>query len=728
MSIIEILDEVYDENTLSSQQIEAGERIINYFENDSEIRWIVLLAQMQSGKTETYLFVCCELIRRRMVDNIVIFSGNAETDLRDQLKIEAYDDYELAKKYNKIPKFFNKYNIYLEETIKLTTRTRMPVINNIKSNIHVLWGTDLNKHNKIYQNTLFLWEESHYAQTIHQCPDKFLKKVGIEADGDVDLLREKNNYVLSISATPFSEISDVCHQHQNKKIVYMRPGVGYTSVKDIKDSGRLKPFRSLEFCELRNALLAKQESPKFALIRVSNKTEEIVKRIAMECNWDIVNYDSVSETDVRLLGQYTWNNMKNAPEKNTVILLRGKCRMGKNLEKSHILFVMETSSSSNTDTILQGLLGRVCGYSDGSNRIDVYLHQKIINSGEIQRYIELIDGLKNNNNCNTIPSKACNILKKNAKSTTKTPIIPILVTISTDFSKESDIKKEVRENICKSDFNFGKTDPEQFKEIRDRFIEENRFKELNKGTGKKNPKNEIVVHHVTKDLDKHDNNGEPKKNQNTIKKWQIVSKKFQKIRDTTDETPEALWTTGTDEELNDGTKLEAGRIIHIFYYEKDNEEYDIKAGSAYIYGVTEASNMNYVISKKIPKTTGREVFATRYENGDEKIQNGAYCIKLPFETVNNISIMKKYILKFIELSIEYSDSRSVYSQWDDNQKEWKGIMMKKNVVKSLKSGGIIYNEAIQLGFRIVLSEPKKVKKYDNIYRYSSISWVSVNSL
>ena len=60
MSTITIIEEVYDSLVLSSQQIDAGMQIIRCFmEEDQGIRWAILLAQMQSGNTETYLFVCC---------------------------------------------------------------------------------------------------------------------------------------------------------------------------------------------------------------------------------------------------------------------------------------------------------------------------------------------------------------------------------------------------------------------------------------------------------------------------------------------------------------------------------------------------------------------------------------------------------------------------------------------------------------------------------------------
>ena len=104
-----------EEQGLSNEQIAAGLEIINCFwEKPTNLRWVILFAQMQSGKTETYLFICCELIRLKVVENVVIFSGNAETDLRDQLKMEAFENADLGKKYGKTPKFYGKYRIYLE--------------------------------------------------------------------------------------------------------------------------------------------------------------------------------------------------------------------------------------------------------------------------------------------------------------------------------------------------------------------------------------------------------------------------------------------------------------------------------------------------------------------------------------------------------------------------------------------------------------------------------------
>ena len=58
------------------------EEILVHFQKQA---WGMLLAQMQTGKTNTFLLTACEMLRTGKVERVIIFSGNQETDLRDQL-------------------------------------------------------------------------------------------------------------------------------------------------------------------------------------------------------------------------------------------------------------------------------------------------------------------------------------------------------------------------------------------------------------------------------------------------------------------------------------------------------------------------------------------------------------------------------------------------------------------------------------------------------------------
>jgi hypothetical protein len=118
--------------------------------------------------------------------------------------------------------------------------------------------------------------------------------------------------------------------------------------------------------------------------------------------------------------------------------------MGKNVEKKHVLFVMETAKTSRTDTVLQGLLGRVCGYSEGSDEIVVFLHKKIVTSDEIDRYITMVDELETTGEIVTTPLRANNLAEKKVKKTD--PIIPMKITRDRTISTTND-RSRILEDI-----------------------------------------------------------------------------------------------------------------------------------------------------------------------------------------------------------------------------------------------------------------------------------------
>ena len=51
----------------SQQQLKASNEAIENFVKGTAL-WGILLAQMQSGKTDTYLRIACELLEKNMVD------------------------------------------------------------------------------------------------------------------------------------------------------------------------------------------------------------------------------------------------------------------------------------------------------------------------------------------------------------------------------------------------------------------------------------------------------------------------------------------------------------------------------------------------------------------------------------------------------------------------------------------------------------------------------------
>lgn len=663
--------------SLTPEHIEAANKIVVSFTTG---RWSILIAQMQSGKTFTFLLACAEMIRNNMISNVIVFSGNAETDLKGQLKnkIQGNDD-----------EFYEAYDEYLE-TFGIGRHERRTIRNDIKAKMTVLWGSELKKIADIPKKTLIIWEEAHYAQNITQGPDKFLHKIRVSADGDSRLLAENGNYVISVSATPFSELSDNIHHSPNKKVVYLKPGEKYTSVQNIRDSGRLKAYKDI-VTALTTALKTPHTTNKYALVRISHKNEEKVIDCIKQNGWRYVIYDSLSSMEAKNEADKTWTGMSNAPSRDTVILLRGKCRMGKNLEKTHVLFVMETARTSATDTILQGLLGRVCGYSQGSDQIDVYLHEKIVNSGEIDRYIDMVNKLEATGEITVLPTHANNIEHPHKGQRVTLPIIPIAIKRTSKSNDKKDIQNDIYNAFVSENSRISnKNSPEILEEI------SNRYKELFQ-----NGKKHINMCYISKN----------KTSRNEVKLALLEdSYKNSVARD-------FGGGCGNTAEIHD-TQIN-------IWTNKDiaNHSNDI----IYITSVVKNKNLTDInsIEHRIPRTTMKEVFCHKLEDGTNVVSNGGFVIHLPISSASIVKIMKQYVVEFIELSKTYTSSRRITSQWCSEKEERVGILVTPEVEQSLLPGGEIYATALEMGYDIELTvaPPKMEDKYlKNYKRYASISW------
>jgi hypothetical protein len=657
--------EEYDSEKLSRQQIETGKAILANFVN-TIIRWQVLMAQMQSGKTETFLFVAAEMIRLGLVKNIVIFSGNAETDLRHQLSKEVEDGPDA--------KFYDKYDAYLEEDEEITTSAiRKQIKRNIKKNIQIVWGTQLKNYSGPSENTLFIWEESHHAQSLKQCPDKFLRKIGVSADGDETILGEKNNYVVSVSATPFSEVCDKVNLDQSKAVVSMKPGLNYNSVEKMKANGRIKFYSNIAVA-LQTALRKEHVGNKYAVIRIGPKNEEAVKKIISDNGWTYCIFDSVSDDP---LGKQTWDNMCHEPTRDTAILLRNKCRMGKNLEKEHVLFCFETAKKSRTDTVLQGLLGRVCGYSANSENIDVYLSDKIQKTGELERYIQLVSG------CDIVPRKAANI-KGAGVISNREPVVIMKMDRSqvTDRARMADdIKAAFNANLIEN---------------------------------QNSPRAKAVIQSVINHPDTHFVMRRLEKKNETYMEQNIPEKIANSLAD------------GTPFHGVNGCGFNSADPLQVIMWLVVDVD-GLRRGDVYIDCFVPLSTE--IPARDIPMTTGREVFAHKLEDERNVVSNGSFQIYLNPETANSVPAMLDDLKEIIGMymTCKLNTSNSVCSNQDEETGDKVGIYVTLEVLASLEKNGLIYETIHQeLGFKLKICKargavPKAIKDR-GMMRLASISW------
>ena len=371
------------------QEIRAMEQVLARFQDQA---WGMLLAPCQSGKTNTFLLTACEMMRAGIVDRAVVFSGNRETDLRDQL----------IEKKQEIKPIYQTFLIN-----RGVTGDELIAAGELVDKIDIHFGQNL-KECQPQSKTLYIWEESHYGQSHRQEVDLFLRRMGIQATGSLP----EGCFMLSVSATPFSELSDQHHMTQGKFVVRLIPSDQYLSVKKMTENGQIRNVKdpSKEFVTI---LASVQDG--YGLVRASNKKQKEMAELATSAGFAVIQCDMKNKFDLN-------QTLKIRPDTKTIIFLKGMCRMGKQVVKTHIRFVMETSCGK-TDTLLQSLLGRMCGYD---SRPDILIYIKNLPLNELEKYNQLHEGV-----FTSIPSKAMNIRSSNVVKT-RSPLKPIRITLDVD--------------------------------------------------------------------------------------------------------------------------------------------------------------------------------------------------------------------------------------------------------------------------------------------------------
>uniref|UniRef100_A0A6C0HXM1 Helicase/UvrB N-terminal domain-containing protein n=1 Tax=viral metagenome TaxID=1070528 RepID=A0A6C0HXM1_9ZZZZ len=369
------------------QQIRVMEENLARFQEQA---WGMLLAPMQSGKTSSFLLTACEMMRSGKVDRAVIFTGCRDTDLRAQLNDDKL-------------KFKELYQLFLHS--QGVEGHDLISGGSLVDNIKIYFGQDLDTC-EAQDKTLYIWEESHYGQSHKQEVDLFLRRMGIQATG----ILPGSCFMLSVSATPFSELSDHHHMTQDKFVVRLIPSDQYLSVKKMMTNGQIRTMKD-PVKELADILRPVQDG--YVLIRATKTQQAKMTSIAIASGFEVVQCDMDHNYDLN-------TKLKHLPTKKTLIFIKGRCRMGKKLDKTHLRVCMETSSGK-TDTLLQSLIGRVCGYD---SRPDILIYVKNLPLEELEKYNALHEG-----DFTSIPSKAMNVVR-NTK--TRSPLKPICIILDED--------------------------------------------------------------------------------------------------------------------------------------------------------------------------------------------------------------------------------------------------------------------------------------------------------
>lgn len=361
----------------------AGDRVFDLFSTGS-VQYVILKADVQSGKTGCYLYIARLMLSRGIVDDVYFLCGSNETSLRAQAQKDVRD--------------------YFNDT---------PFANHV----HVFFRQDFNKSTMNQYRVLIVNDESHLDCKKGQLLHQFLGRHHLDMSGTTPYMIRQQVYILSVSATPFAEEAAMCYKASYpKELVQLQPGAGYFGPSDYLESGRLQSTFSLSTVEQRTRfidLVQTTSTQKYVLLRGGEKrnARSLSPLIAdlQRKGMNIYHFTSAYEganAQITITREEAdaheqkygvrIPSLEDQPERTSIVLLDGRLRCGKRVPKQHIGMVWEMGNGKLADVIIQSLLGRMSGYDvprENPPHIYVSPHllkersKKVITESDLRRYV-----------------------------------------------------------------------------------------------------------------------------------------------------------------------------------------------------------------------------------------------------------------------------------------------------------------------------------------------------
>lgn len=370
-----VVDDIMDDKYIHNNQIDAAKEIIKSFtahvlpedEDSARNSHVILAAKMQSGKTGT-----C---------NGVINILESEEWLRNYFKI---------KKYYYITGM-NDTGLHDQTVLRLKQQvlniTDSKIVNGGKEikqkpdgKFFVLKNSDLRLNKIKLENCIIFIDESHFGSNKSNVLTKFLEDNKINWKNTLEL-KEKNVYIVSVSATPFDEvISDIA---ECKVKISLETDVNYYGVSQFDDNDQLLVAKHSDFNEDKNGNIPIIEYIKEAHDKIINNNNKGVLFIRSN-DKKIRNNEYIQNTfdcvplDTSRGGSIDYGKvydkielMRLRPDsKPLIFFVKGAYRAGVTLESNHKDYVfLVYDNSSKPEATAQGLLGRMCGYRKNSELI-----------------------------------------------------------------------------------------------------------------------------------------------------------------------------------------------------------------------------------------------------------------------------------------------------------------------------------------------------------------------
>ena len=346
------------------------------------------------------------------------------------------------------------------------TKNRMP--DTLRANVFHRGQLDqlqkalLNKDGSTKRDVLIIIDELHLASKEKMTIDKKFTEIGLK---DIETLVANNINLVEFTATPNGHLTSL-EKWDDARFgkVILAPAAGYTSSKTLLEQGHVHRYEDLwcvddiipgdteekknqkqhlinkskqAITDLKTFIETTYTEPKYHIIRNQNgdKGKCVDRRFSEIFGGDYNYLHCNSNSNIREIKSCTTAE----PEKHTFIFIKEHLRCAVTLEDKEKFGVLyeRVSAQIADDAIIQGLLGRACGYNSsiGDNGIHVFT-----NVDTVERYNEFYESDYDLNS--NIGFRGCNT--KNPKKQSR--VDPKVFTHVTDGdTKEVEVVKKVKE-------------------------------------------------------------------------------------------------------------------------------------------------------------------------------------------------------------------------------------------------------------------------------------------
>jgi hypothetical protein len=369
-------DGVFEKKTIGTlevwqEQVDCANNILKVFYRNGGPP--LLVAQMQQGKTGVVVCVVNEFINYCETKNlryeIIYLTNISDNVLKDQ------NNYRLLK-----AGLLSKVKVIQHSNLKgdgcrpdLTADVRLVII-----------------------------DECHVALEKLKPLHEFLKTCGIDYGNRIDNWKNKNNFVLSVSGTPFAHIIRARLDQRAFEPVVLAVSENYYSLQQMKAAGRFRQSepvvkkgevtqffkdRMVEFL-----MDCKTHGEGHMVVRAIGVAPESLQQYitANHPNVDVCIFESTPGNNIGALER----TLSTEIPKPLVAIIRGSLRAGKTLTTTQYIRMWIEPSKSSTDTMCQAV-GRSLGFElvNGKNRRSEDKFPVYCNIKELDLAIEFYNGL-----------------------------------------------------------------------------------------------------------------------------------------------------------------------------------------------------------------------------------------------------------------------------------------------------------------------------------------------